>query len=142
MSELDFLLAVVATYPRASAVIVTLSAFVLFGANVRPSEQWALAHPFLFQCLRGCRALVANVVKFIALLQEWRKDGSLAAVQAFFERGRATGPTSAPKAAQGPTLPDLAPSTDRDPTTETTPVSPSEAAGRIGGGIGGSGRRA
>ena len=130
MSDLDLLLAVVAAYPRASAALAVLTAIVLIGANVRPSEAWALRHPFLFQCLRACRAIAANAVKAHDLLSEWRRDGSLAAVRAFFERGRPTDPS-------GPPSPQPAPvAVDGQPTAETTPVSPSTTT------LGGNTRRA
>ena len=131
MSDLDLLLAVVAAYPRASAALAVLTAIVLIGANVRPSEAWALRHPFLFQCLRACRAIAANAVKAHDLLSEWRRDGSLAAVRAFFERGRATDPSAPPTPPPGPPAPGGSglPVLDPDPTTETTPVSPSTLGG-------------
>lgn len=130
MSDLDLLLAVVAAYPRASAALAVLGALVLLGANVRPSEAWALKYPCLFQLIRLCRAIAANAVKAWALLSEWRRDGSLAAVRAFFDKGRPTDPSGPPSPASAPAA------VDGQPTAETTPVSPPSS------GLGGNGRRA
>lgn len=130
MSDLDLLMAVVAAYPRASAALAVLGTLVLLGANVRPSEAWALRHPCLFQLIRLCRAIAANAVKAYDLLSEWRRDGSLAAVRAFFERGRPTDPSAPPSPESAPVA------VDGEPTTEVTPVSPAPSS------VGGGGRRA
>lgn len=137
LSDLQFFLAVASAYPRLTAILAVLTVLVLVGANVRPSKEWALAHPHLFMLVRVCRAIAANAVKLVAVLGEWRRDGSLGAVRAFFDKGRPTDPsdppppTPAPVAADGEAVPVI-------PASDPTPVSPSEAAGRLGG----NGRRA
>lgn len=145
LSDLEFFVAVARAYPRLSATLAVLAALVLVGANVRPSEEWALRHSFLFMGIRVCRAIFANAVKAISLLAEWRRDGSLAAVRAFFDRGRPTDPSGPPSPAAAPVAPDAEP-LPAIPASDPTPPSPSEAAGRIGGSaggtVGGSGRRA
>ncbi len=150
LSDLEFFVAVARAYPRLSATVAALAALVLVGANVRPSEAWALAHPDLFTLIRVCRAIFANAVKAVSILAEWRRDGSLAAVRAFFDRGRATDPSGPPSPAPAPVAPDAGASGVNErglpvmgpPASDRTTPSPSEAAGRIGGSVGGGGRRA
>lgn len=152
LSDLEFFVAVARAYPRLSATLAVLAVLVLVGANVRPSEEWALRHSFLFMGIRVCRAIFANAVKAVALLAEWRRDGSLAAVRAFFDRGRATDPSGPPSPAVAPVAPDAEPVGVNErglpvmgpPASDRTTPSPSEAAGRIGGTgtVGGGGRRA
>lgn len=137
LSDLEFFVTVARAYPRLSATVAVLAALVLIGANVRPSEEWALRHSCLFMGIRVCRAIFANAVKAISLLAEWRRDGSLAAVRAFFDRGRVTDPSGPPSPAAAPVAPDAEP-LPAIPASDPTPPSPSEAAGRIGG----NGRRA
>ena len=108
LSDLEFFVTVARAYPRLSATVAVLAALVLIGANVRPSEEWALRHSCLFMGIRVCRAIFANAVKAISLLAEWRRDGSLAAVRAFFDRGRVTDPSGPPSPAAAPVAPERA----------------------------------
>lgn len=98
-SDLEFLLALARTYPRAAAVAaacLVLAGLVLALASVRPSEAWALAHPRLFFLIRLSRSLAPYLSKALDLIREARKDGTLASAQALFAKGRA--PTPVPPA--------------------------------------------
>ena len=120
LSDLEFFVAVARAYPRLSATVATLAALVLVGANVRPSEAWALAHPHAFMLIRVCRAIAANAVKAVGILAEWRRDGSASAVRAFFDRGRPTDPSGPPSPAPAPVAPDAEAIPASDPTPPPT----------------------
>ena len=127
MSDLELLVQIASNHPAALGSVAAVCLVVVVGAQVRPSEAWALAHPQAFQFLRLCRAILPYLVKAAEVSGKLRGSAAYDDVVAFFAKGRAsTPPTPVPPAQDRPTEPP----TDAPDTDPTPPAS-----------LGGGGRR-